>query len=96
MPEPTDNPTCCRYEMVVDGEIAFVDYAHDGGHLVLKHTEVPQALAGRGVGSALARSVLEDVRRRGLINLPACESVAAFIECHPEFANVVADPGAAP
>jgi predicted GNAT family acetyltransferase len=96
MPEATDNPARCRYEMVVDGEIAFVDYADSGAHLVLKHTEVPQTLAGRGVGSILARSVLEDIRRRGLMVVPECEFVAAFIKRHPDFADVVADPGTTP
>jgi predicted GNAT family acetyltransferase len=96
MSEATDNPARCRYEMVVDGEVAFVDYADSGGHLVLKHTEVPRALAGRGVGSILARSVLEDVRRGGLLVVPECEFIAAFIKCHPEFADVVADPGTTP
>jgi predicted GNAT family acetyltransferase len=96
MSKATDNPARYRYEMVVNGEVAFVDYAHDGGHLVLKHTEVPQTLAGRGVGSILARSVLEDARRRGLMIVPECEFIAAFIKRRPEFADVVADPGTTP
>ena len=96
MPEATDNPARCRYEMLIDGEIAFVDYARDGDYLVLKHTEVPQVLAGRGVGSILARSVLEDARRRGLMIVPECEFIAAFIKRRPEFADVVADPGTTP
>jgi predicted GNAT family acetyltransferase len=95
MSEATDNPARYRYEMVIDGEIARVDYTRDAGRLVLKHTEVPQALAGRGVGSMLARSVLQDARRRGLTIVPACEFIAAFIQRHPEFADVVAGSGEA-
>jgi predicted GNAT family acetyltransferase len=96
MSEITDNPARSRFEMVVDGEIAFVEYGHDGGHLVLKHTEVPRTLAGRGIGSILVRSVLEDIRHRGLTIVPECEFVAAFIQRHPEFADLVAKPGKTP
>ncbi len=96
MAEAIDNPARHRYEMVIEDEIAFVTYAHQDGHLVLQHTEVPQAFAGRGIGSMLARSVLENVRRRGLVIVPACEFIAAFIERHPDFADVVAKPDAVP
>ena len=96
MPEATDNAARHRYEMIVDGETAFVTYVHQGNRLVLKHTEVPKALAGRGIGSALASSVLEDIRRRGLLIVPECEFIAAFIERHPAFADLVGDPKTAP
>lgn len=95
-PEATDNPARHRYEMMIEGKLAFVTYAHRDGHLVLQHTEVPKAIAGRGIGSMLARSVLEDVRRRGLAVVPACEFIAAFIERHPDFADVAAKPDAVP
>jgi len=89
MPEVTDNPTLNRYEMAVDGETAFVTYVRGAERLTLVHTEVPQALAGRGVGSSLARGVLEDVRSRGLRVVPECEFMAAFIARHPAFGDIV-------
>ena len=94
MAEAADNPARHRYEMAVDGKTAFVTYSRRARNIVLKHTEVPAALEGQGVGSALARSVLEDVRRRGLKVVPECEFIAAFIARHPEFADIVAEPDA--
>jgi predicted GNAT family acetyltransferase len=92
MTEVTDNAALSRYEMVVDGATAFVAHVRHGDRLTLVHTEVPQALGGRGIGSALATAVLEDVRSRGLRVVPECEFIAAFIERHPEFADLVVAP----
>lgn len=92
MAEITDNAARHRYEMDVDGEVAFVTYARQGDQIVLVHTEVPQALAGRGVGSALASAVLEDMRRRGQWVVPECEFIGGFIQRHKEFADLVIGP----
>jgi predicted GNAT family acetyltransferase len=96
MTEVTDNAALSRYEMVVDGVTAFVTYTQQAGRLTLVHTEVPKALGGRGIGSSLATAVLEHVRSRGLRIVPECEFIAAFIQRHPEFADLVVAPGDAP
>lgn len=93
MPEITDNTARSRFELNVDGAVAFADYAMAGDTLVLLHTEVPAALSGKGVGSALARGVLDDARRRGLKVLPRREFMAAYIERHPEHGDVLAPAG---
>lgn len=93
MSEATDNPTHHRYEMPIDGTTAFVTYARHGHTITLIHTEVPAALEGRGVGSALARSVLDDIRRRGLHVVPECTFIAGYIARHPAYADLVAPSG---
>jgi predicted GNAT family acetyltransferase len=52
-------------------------------------TEVPQELAGRGVGSALAKAGLGYAREQGLQVIPKCEFVASYIEKHPGFADLL-------
>ena len=96
MNELTDNSPRRRFEMVVDGVTAYVTYARHGDRLTLVHTEVPKALGGRGVGSSLATVVLEGVRKRGLRVAIECEFLQAFIERHPEFADLVVEPDDAP
>ncbi len=90
MSDATDNPARDRYEMPVDGETAFVTYARHGDQITLLHTEVPAALNGRGIGSKLARSVLQDIRTRRLRVIPECEFIAGFIQRNPEFADLLA------
>jgi predicted GNAT family acetyltransferase len=93
MPALTDAFGEQRYELNVDGYAAFVTYAREGDCLILIHTEVPSELQGRGIGSALARSVLSEARDRHLRVEPRCEFIAGFIQRHPEFTDLVAPGG---
>ncbi len=93
MPQVTDNPALGRFEMTSGGSTAFVEYRRAGDRIALLHTEVPEALSGKGVGSALVRGTLDAVRAEGLKVVPRCEFVAAHIERHPEYRDMVADEG---
>jgi len=92
MTDLTDNAARHRFEMNIDGTTAFVTYRLDADRLVLIHTEVPETLSGKGVGSAIARAVLDNARARGLRVVPECEFIAGFIGRHPEYATLVARP----
>lgn len=84
-----DNAALGRYEMDADGETATLYYRIAPGVITLRHTEVPPALGGRGVGSRLARAVLEDMRARGLKVVASCPFVAAYMGKHPEFNDLL-------
>ncbi len=85
-----DNPGRHRFEFAADGSTAFVEYAEADGNLVLTHTEVPEALGGRGIGSKLARGVLDEVRRSGRKIVAECPFIASFIERHDEYQDLLA------
>jgi uncharacterized protein len=85
-----DNPTANRFELDVEGNVAIVEYYRAGRTLTLLHTEVPHALAGRGIGSALARGVLEHARAQGSSVVACCPFMAAFVKSHPEFQDLLA------
>jgi predicted GNAT family acetyltransferase len=85
----SDNTAKSRYELNVDGHIAFVDYRLRPDRIALVHTEVPSELGGRGVGSKLAKGTLDAVRKRGLKADIRCDFLAAYIQKHPEYADLV-------
>lgn len=87
----TNNTERQRYEMVVDNWAAYVTYMQTATSITLIHTLVPTALEGQGVGSTLARSVLDDIRRKRLKIVPECAFIAGFIKRHPEFHDLLAD-----
>lgn len=89
MPDITDNTAGRRFEMPVEGHTAFVTYAREGDRIRLIHTEVPQALSGRGIGSSLAKAVLDHVRSEGLRVVPECEFIAGYIQRHPAYADLI-------
>lgn len=79
-----------RYELIVDGHVATAHYRLQPGVITFDHTVVPEALGGRGVGSALARGALDDARAQGLKVVPQCPFIAGYIKKHPEYADLVA------
>ncbi|MEO8113095.1 MAG: GNAT family N-acetyltransferase [Phenylobacterium sp.] len=87
--EVTNNTHAHRFEARVDGELAFADYnlLHDA--VVFPHTEVPKALEGRGVATALIKAGLAFARAKGLKVKPICPFVAAYMARHPETHDLV-------
>ncbi len=61
----------------------FAEYRDVGGVRVFTHTEVDDAFEGQGVGSALARGALDDVREREMKLRPRCPFIKSFIEQPP-------------
>ncbi|MEO8653024.1 MAG: GNAT family N-acetyltransferase [Ramlibacter sp.] len=79
-----------RYELEVGGALAaFADYRPGGEHLEFVHTEVLPGHEGQGLGSKLARLVLDDTRRQGLKVVPTCSFIARFIQGHAEYQDLV-------
>jgi hypothetical protein len=82
-----DNIERHRFELDVGGHIAFSNYKRADGVLTILHTEVPKALEGRGIGSALIRGVLDTARSQRLKINPVCPFAKAYIQRHPEYAD---------
>jgi predicted GNAT family acetyltransferase len=85
------NAVARRYEMQVEGHTALVEYQDErDGTVRLIHTEAPDALEGRGIGSSLAKGVLEAVLAEGRSVIPQCTFIAGYIDRHPEYQDLVA------
>jgi predicted GNAT family acetyltransferase len=85
-----DEPENNRYAVTVCGEPAGgAYYEHRDGRVVFTHTEVDPTWEGRGVGSALARAALDDVRHTGRHAIPLCSFIAGWIRKHPDHLDVV-------
>lgn len=87
--EIRDNQDAQRFEAEVDGQLAMVRYTVDDDRIRLTHSNVPQSLEGRGIGSKLARHALESARERGLQVWPECQFIASYIKRHPDYLELV-------
>ncbi|MFA6265207.1 MAG: GNAT family N-acetyltransferase [Pseudolabrys sp.] len=83
-----DNKEQHRFELEVDGHVAFSEYKRGDGLITITHTEVPKELGGRGIGTALAHGLLELVRAEGIKVKALCPFVKAYIGKHPEYADI--------
>ena len=92
----TDNRSAKRYEAHVDGRLAgFAEYQLTDDLVVFTHTEVDPAFEGQGIGSAIARHALDELRDAGVRKaLPVCPFIKGWIQRHPEYLEVTY--GAAP
>jgi predicted GNAT family acetyltransferase len=91
-PRLLDNPDAHRFELQLDGAVAaFAEYNLLKGAVLFTHTEVEPGHEGQGLGSRLAAFALDDVRRRGLRAIPACQFIAGYIRRHPEYLDLVSE-----
>jgi predicted GNAT family acetyltransferase len=89
-----DNPGESRFEAYVGGRLAgFSAYELSDDVITFTHTEVDDAFEGQGVGSALVRQELDAVRDRGSLRVrPLCPFVRAWIDQHPDYADLTRRP----
>lgn len=89
MSDVRQNSAHHRFELDTDGHTAVAHYRLSPGVITFTHTEVPEALSGKGIGSRLARGALEAARAQGLKVVAECPFVRGYIAKHPEFADLL-------
>lgn len=87
----TRNDDQNRYEAHLDGALAgFAEYQLTDELIVFTHTEVDPSFEGKGVGSALARTALDEVREQNNRKVMAvCPFIKAWIGKHPDYVNLL-------
>ena len=60
-----DNKAQSRFELDVEGAVAFANYRLTPSAVIITHTETPRALRGRGIASELVKGALDLIRADG-------------------------------
>lgn len=80
-----------RFELEVEGKIAIIEFQKiEPNVLDLIHTEVPDELAGKGIGSKLVSGALEHCKDNNLQIIPSCPFIKSYIDKHPEWKELLA------
>lgn len=74
-----------RFEVIHQVLVAFVDYKLHKDEISFIHTEVPKELSGKGIGTFLAKNVLEYAKDNHLKVKPYCSFIKAYIDKHQEY-----------
>lgn len=83
------DPAAQRFVSHLDGGTAVLSYElRDDGILDLYSTFVPQTGRGRGVAAALVQAAMAYARAEGYRVIPSCSYVTAWLEEHPEQADL--------
>ncbi len=85
----TKNEEKSRFELNVDGHIAFIDFKETNSTIALIHTEAPSELAGSGAAAALVEKTLNFIKESGKTVSPYCPYVFAFIKKNPQWKELV-------
>ena len=78
-----------RFSTRLEGHEAELVYSLRDGRMVIEHTGVPEAIGGRGIAAALVKAALDHARTQGWRVVPACSYSAAYVQRHPEYADLV-------
>lgn len=89
----TNNEAAHQYETRIGGQLARLVYRRTADRIAFTHTEVPDTISRRGIGSGLVRFALDEARVQGLQVVPVCPFVRAYIERHPEYQPPLASHG---
>jgi predicted GNAT family acetyltransferase len=77
-----------RFELDVEGGVAFANYRLASSTVIITHTETPRALRGRGIASDLVQGALQLIRADRLKVVAGCGFVVDYLQKHPEFADL--------
>jgi predicted GNAT family acetyltransferase len=88
MPAVRDNTALSRFELDVEGRLAFANYRRAPGTVIITHTETPRALRGRGIASELVQGALELIRADGNKVVAGCGFVVDYLRRRPEFSDL--------
>ncbi|HZR77210.1 GNAT family N-acetyltransferase [Bradyrhizobium sp.] len=89
MTDIRDNKALSRFELDVDGGVAFANYRLTPAAVIITHTETPRALRGQGIASRLVEGALALIRADGRKVIGACAFVVDYLHKHPEYQDLV-------
>jgi uncharacterized protein len=84
-----DVPSERRFVYREGDALAELQYELRGDRFFLIHTEVPDALGGRGLGGKLVRAALARAAREHLTIVPWCPFARRWLKEHPDEAGGV-------
>ena len=86
---PVHDPAAERWTVDLEGQRSLLDYHLADGVMTIRHTEVPEAVGGRGIASRLVGAAFAWARAQGYRVRPACEYAAVWVQRHPQQADIV-------
>lgn len=90
--EVTRSEADSRFEAYGGGQLlGFIDYTITDDVIELPHTQVFPEFEGQGVGSALVRQTLDQIREIGDLKVkPTCPFVDIWIKRHKDYHDLLA------
>jgi len=75
----TNNTLRSRFELAVNGAVAFADYSREGSTLYINRVEAPVELRGTGAAGKLMQNIVNTAQKEKLKVVPVCVYAAAWM-----------------
>lgn len=80
-----------RFEYIVEGELAELQYKIRNNNMYFMHTGVPKSMKGQGIGEAIVKQGLEYAVAQNLNIVVYCPFVKTYLERHPEYTERISE-----
>lgn len=80
----TNNEKAMHFEIYEGDDTAFMEYRFYKNDIAFMHTEVPENMEGKGVGSALAEYAFTYAGKHKMPVMVYCPFVLSYLKKHPE------------
>lgn len=80
-----NNADKLRFEVLLNGDYAFIEYRYYKKDIAFMHTTVPDVFRGKGIGAAMAVAALDFARQQHRKIMLYCPFVSKYVREHPEY-----------
>jgi predicted GNAT family acetyltransferase len=84
-----DNTEKQRFELDIDGAVAFAEYRDREGARALTHFETPEKHRGKGAAGRLMRAILDHARAQQMQLKARCPYAVDYLERNPSAGDVL-------
>lgn len=85
------NEKLSRFELEVEGHIAFIEFEISGENYALTHTSVPYELRGKGIAGILVKKTFEHLEAEGKTMSPFCTYIHSYVKRNQEWKPMVSE-----
>lgn len=85
------NETTNQFELDTPQGLALIAYELENNTMSILHTEVPEEMEGKGIGSDLAKFALDYAREKHLKVKVYCQFVKVYLKRHSEYQDLIVD-----
>lgn len=87
--EVIHNEDKMRFEVLLNGEYASIEYRYYKRDMAFMHTTVPEIFRGKGIAGEMARAALDYATKKRLKIMLYCPFVSKYVREHPEYHSLV-------
>jgi predicted GNAT family acetyltransferase len=88
-----DNPLYCRFELIINGDLAaYMKYRMDGAQLVLIDGVEQLGFRDQGIDTTLMRHIMLNAHKRRLNVVPRCLIALSFLANYPQYRSLANPP----